>query len=69
MTKSVPLETRDEVAVRVPNVAVPPVREEIVAVIALKRVVKMLEEVAFVLLMLLIIAKPLFKVLIVPVVP
>ena len=47
-TVRVPLEVKDEVAVRDPIVAVPPRREEIPAVTALKVVAKRLVEVALV---------------------
>ena len=49
VTLNVPLEVKEEVAVRVPIVALPPVKEERVAVTAFKRVAKKLEEVALVL--------------------
>lgn len=47
-TSRVPLDTRDEVAVREPNVADPPVREEIAPVTALSKVEKRLVEVLLV---------------------
>ena len=48
MTLRVPFAVKEDVAVRVPNVAVPPVKEERVAVTALSNVVKKLDEVALV---------------------
>ena len=49
VTARVPLDVRDEVAVTDPIVALPPVREEMVAVTAFKSVAKKLELVALVL--------------------
>ena len=49
MTLKVPFEVNDDVAVRDPKVAVPPVREEIMPVTALNNVAKRLEEVALIL--------------------
>lgn len=47
-TESVPLLVKEEVAVMVPSVALPPVREEMSAVTEVSSVVKKLLEVAFV---------------------
>ena len=49
VTLKVPLEVKEEVAVTDPIVALPPVREEMVAVTAFKSVAKKLELVALVL--------------------
>ena len=48
MTESVPLEVSEDVAVRLPPVIVPPVKEVINPVTALREVVKKLEDVALV---------------------
>ena len=48
VTERVPFEVKDEVAVILPNDALPPVNEEIVAVTALRSVVKKFVDVALV---------------------
>ena len=65
-TVSVPLDVKDEVAVIVPIVAVPPVRDEMNPVTVLNSVAKRLEEVALVLDKLVIVPVVEKSVLIVP---